>query len=334
MSQVTELTGLQPNVAWALAGVLAVLATGSIARILWIWRVHPSRQERRSRLGSLITWWCLYALVAAVAVLGIGAGVAVFAVLSLLGLGEYRKLAQRRIVGAAPWRWVYAAVPIHYLLVYAGWLGPLWTFIPVWVLLALLVRLAVAGRTKDFLETTGTLFLGLMLNVFLLSHAPLLLTLPDDLNLAAGTQGLFVYLVVLTEWNDIAQALVGRRFGKRRLAPRVSPGKTWEGFLGGVLTTVVIAVLVAPLLTPFGKTPPALEGIGVPLRHGVAAAAGALIAVGGFFGDITMSAIKREVKVKDSGRLLPGQGGMLDRIDSLTFTAPLIFYFTLALYSE
>ena len=143
MLQLAELTGLPKNVIGVLLGVLAVLAAGSAGRILWLRHAGLPGEERRSRLGSLVTWWILYALMATIAILGVSAAAIVFAVLGFLGLGEYRNLAQRRIVGTAPWWWVFAAVPIHYLLVWGGWLGPFWTFIPVWVLFALLVRLAV-----------------------------------------------------------------------------------------------------------------------------------------------------------------------------------------------
>jgi phosphatidate cytidylyltransferase len=258
--------------------------------------------------------------------------VVVFAVLSLLGLKEYRTLARKKISGEAPWWCAYAAVPIHYLLLYFGWFAPYWTFIPIWVLLALLIRLAARGRTRDFLETVGIMFLGLMLIVFLFSHAALVLRLPASLNPVAGAEGLLIYLIVLTELNDIAQALIGRRFGSRKIASKVSPNKTWEGFLGGMATTLLTAVLLAPLLTPFRDAAPALGQIGFNIPYLMAVAVGVLIAVGGFLGDIAVSAIKREVGVKDSGDVLPGQGGILDRIDSLIFTAPLFFYFTFVLY--
>ena len=93
----------------------------------------------------------------------------------------------------------------------------------------------------------------------------------------------------------------------------MSPNKTFEGLVGGVATTVVLAVVLAPWLTPFTR----YESV----------AAGLLIGVFGFIGDVTISAIKRDIGVKDSGTLLPGHGGILDRLDSLTCTAPLFFHF-------
>src|SRR5690606_15731572 len=122
-----------------------------------------------------------------------------------------------------------------------------------------------------------------------------------------------LYLVFLTQFNDVAQYTWGRLFGRRPIVPVVSPKKTWEGFLGGLLTTTVAAVLVAPLVTPFDWQQ--------------AAASGLMIAAAGFIGDVTVSAVKRDLGVKDTGSLIPGHGGIMDRIDSLTFTAPLFFHF-------
>jgi phosphatidate cytidylyltransferase len=92
----------------------------------------------------------------------------------------------------------------------------------------------------------------------------------------------------------------------------VSPGKTTEGLVGGVATTLALALALAPWLTPFTRPQ--------------AVAAGLIIGVGGFVGDVVVSALKRDLGIKDSGTLLPGHGGILDRIDSLTYTAPLFFH--------
>jgi phosphatidate cytidylyltransferase len=103
-------------------------------------------------------------------------------------------------------------------------------------------------------------------------------------------------------------------FGQSRVIPRISPAKTWAGLIGGFLTTVLLAGWLAPYLTPFDEAG--------------AFAAGGIIGVAGFVGDITISALKRDLGIKDTGSLLPGHGGILDRIDSLTYTAPLFFHFT------
>ncbi|KFZ98722.1 cytidylyltransferase family protein [Shigella flexneri] len=97
------------------------------------------------------------------------------------------------------------------------------------------------------------------------------------------------------------------------MVPKVSPGKTLEGLLGGVITTMIASLIIGPLLTPLNTLQALLAGL--------------LIGISGFCGDVVMSAIKRDIGVKDSGKLLLGHGGLLDRIDSLIFTAPVFFYF-------
>ena len=116
----------------------------------------------------------------------------------------------------------------------------------------------------------------------------------------------------------MAQYVWGKLFGKHKIIPEVSPKKTWEGFLGGVATTSIMAVLLHSFLTPFS----------IPFAFFI----GAMLAVTGFIGDITISAMKRDLKIKDASSLIPGHGGILDRIDSLSLSAPLFFHVTRFFY--
>jgi phosphatidate cytidylyltransferase len=178
--------------------------------------------------------------------------------------------------------------------------------------------MVLKGETEGFLRAAGTLHWGMMTTVFSLSHAAFLLVLPKEGNPAAGGAGLVLYLVCLTELNDVAQYIWGKSFGRHKVVPVVSPNKTWEGLLGGVATTTLLAFVTAPYLTP--------------LSHKHAVMAGIIIGLGGFLGDITLSALKRDLKIKDSSSMLPGHGGILDRVDSLTCTAPLFLHFIRYLY--
>ena len=144
------------------------------------------------------------------------------------------------------------------------------------------------------------------------------MVLPFANNPVAGGVGLFIYIVFLTVINDAAQFCFGKKFGKNKIIPKISPNKTREGFLGGIITTPMIAFLIAPYLTP--------------LTHIEALIAGLFISISGFIGDVVMSAIKRDLGVKDSGTLIPGHGGILDRLDSLIYTAPLFFHYTVYLH--
>jgi phosphatidate cytidylyltransferase len=128
---------------------------------------------------------------------------------------------------------------------------------------------------------------------------------------AGGRTGLLFYLVLIAQLNDVLQYTFGKLFGRRPIAPAVSPNKTWEGFIGGTVTTVAVGTALW-WATPF---PPL-----------VAAAMSLVITIMGFAGGLTMSAIKRDRGVKDFGALIEGHGGVLDRVDSLLFAAPVYFH--------
>ena len=185
-----------------------------------------------------------------------------------------------------------------------------------------------AGRTDGFTASVSRWYWALILLAYGPSHAVRLWSIPEETSGPMGSVGWFIYLLVLSEMNDISQAFFGRHWGQRRIAPSVSPFKTWAGFIGGVVTTSILALVLAPWLTSFVSWGDELSDVDW-LRLSYALAAGLLISISGFFGDINLSAVKRDAGVKDSGTLLPGQGGVLDRMDSLTFTAPVFYCFVL-----
>lgn len=306
---------LSPTVLWMLAGLFGLLAVASGER-WWLARRHPQRDfgELRSRIRS---WWVMVTVFALAIVMSPTASVVFFGIVSFLALKEYFSIIPTRRADRRVLFWAYLAIPLQYYWVYIGWYGMFIIFIPVYLFLFLPFRMVLIGETRDFLRAAGTLHWGVMTLVFSISHAAMLLQL-DDAVLPAGGAGLLLFLVFLTQANDIAQYIWGKRFGRRPIAPRVSPNKTWEGFAGGVATTTLLALLLAPWLTPFSTAQ--------------AAAAGLLIGGAGFIGDVTISALKRDIGVKDAGSLLPGHGGVMDRIDSLTFTAPLFFHLVYYLY--
>jgi phosphatidate cytidylyltransferase len=149
-----------------------------------------------------------------------------------------------------------------------------------------------------------------MMTVFALSHTAMLLAFGTARGYGAGP---LLFLVALTQFNDVAQFTWGKLFGRHKILPSVSPKKTWEGFLGGFVTSVAVAGLVGPYLTPMNMHWSLL--------------AGAIIAIAGFLGDVTLSATKRDLGVKDASNLIPGHGGILDRVDSLIYAAPVFFHF-------
>jgi phosphatidate cytidylyltransferase len=236
-----------------------------------------------------------------------------FALISFLALKEYLSLIPTRRTDRSVLLWVYLAIPVQYLWVGIEAYGMFIIFIPVYMFLFLPVRMLLFGETTGFLRAAGTLHWGLMAAVFSLSHAAFLLVLPWYGNPNGGGAGLLLYLVFLTQANDISQFIWGKFRGRRKVLPKVSPNKTWEGLIGGVATTILLAVLLAPVLTPVGPAGSLFAGV--------------LIGLAGFFGDLTVSALKRDLGIKDAGSFIPGHGGVLDRVDSLTYTAPLFFHF-------
>ena len=304
------------NVQIAFIAIGGLLALASLISI-WLVRAKPERDYSELRL-RIKTWWIIVAVFAAAVLFNRTVSVIVLGLVSFLAFKEYLSLVPTRRADHRVLLWAYLAIPVQFYWVWIAWYGLFIIFIPVFVFLFLPMRMILLGETTGFLRAIGTLQWGLMITVFGLSHAAYLLVLPANVNPAGGAMGLLIYLVFLTEINDISQYIWGKSFGKRKIVPKVSPNKTVAGFLGGVLTTTALAAVLAPFLTPLTRD----EALG----------AGLLIGLAGFVGDVTISALKRDLGVKDSGSLLPGHGGILDRLDSLTYTAPLFFHYVYYLH--
>jgi phosphatidate cytidylyltransferase len=297
----------------AIGGLLTIASLVSIGMV----RARPERDYTELRL-RIKTWWLIVAVFAVAVLFNRTVSVVVLGFVSFLAFKEYLSLVPTRRADHRVLFWAYSAIPIQFYWVWMAWYGLFIIFIPVFVFLFLPMRMILIGETQGFLRAIGTLQWGLMITVFGLSHAAFMLVLPAAVNPAGGAMGLLIYLVFLTEFNDVAQYIWGKSVGKRKIVPKVSPNKTVAGFVGGVLTTTALAVLLAPFLTPLAR----YEAVG----------AGVLIGLAGFVGDVTISALKRDLGVKDSGSLLPGHGGILDRLDSLTYTAPLFFHYVYFLH--
>jgi phosphatidate cytidylyltransferase len=223
---------------------------------------------------------------------------------------------RERLGSVAAW-WVFFLVLVTALLLGRAVL----VVILVALTLALLrdtLRLAQGIRWYVVAATLGT--------VGPLAAAGVVL-LPPPSNPPDTSLGWFVLLAVLTELNDSAQAWWGRALGAHHMTPKLSPHKTWEGLVGGVATTACVAGVIAPLLTPYGRELP-LGGAAPGPVWAWSIGLGVVLGLGGAAGDLLGSLLKRHAGVKDSGDLIPGQGGVLDRFDSLTVTAPLFLILT------
>ncbi len=309
---------LESNLVKVIACLFAILAVGSLGRFFMLWGRTDDRSGERFK--SLRSWWMLATLVSCAMLLGELGILSLLAVASILSMWEYLRILGWNAVGRATSSLVFGMVLVYYGLLMCGYSEGTRAAAPVAILIGVGAWRAALGLTEGFIRTTAATIWGVLLFVHCLSHAYFLLTLPGLPEPWAGNVGWFLYLVLLTETNDIAQALVGRTFGRTKIAPKTSPNKTWEGLLGGLVVTTLLAIVLAPWLTSFMQPSWSVGGM-------LSAASGLLISSAGFFGDINKSGIKRDVGIKDSGTIIPGQGGMIDRIDSLTFSGPVFYYF-------
>lgn len=167
------------------------------------------------------------------------------------------------------------------------------------------------------LTLSGATYVGWTLAHFVLLRAITspLLTPVAPLNMLRLEPGAawIIFVLAVTFLNDTGAYFTGRAFGRHSMAPYISPKKSWEGALGGIVVGTIAGVLLIPLL-------------GLPVNLWSGALLGAVGSVAGIAGDLAESLIKRQVNIKDSGHLIPGHGGILDRIDSLMFTVPVLYY--------
>lgn len=260
------------------------------------------------------SWWIMIAIFSFALLSSPNVSVVLFALISFLAFKEFISIVPLRRADRRVLFWAYLTIPVQYFFVAQGMYGLFIVFIPVWVFFLLPFRMILSGQTDGFLYSVSAISWGLMITVFAVSHVPMLMGLPMNVDgeMVVGGASLILFLAVLNQGNDVAQYVWGKLFGKHKIVPSVSPNKTWEGFIGGVLTTTVFSVLLSMILTPFS----------IPFAIMV----GLMLGITGFIGDVTFSALKRDLRIKDAGSFIPGHGGILDRIDSLSLSAPLFFH--------
>jgi phosphatidate cytidylyltransferase len=308
-----------------LFGGLFVLLTVSTA-IGYALRSHAQSDSSRKVVENLIArtnaWWFMCAFFGGALIIGGLAPVIMFGFISFFALREFITLTPTRRGDHRALFWAFFIIlPLHYWTLASQWYQLFVILVPVYAFLFIPMRAALAGETECFLERTSKVQWGLMVCVYFTSYAPALLVLriPGYSAEAPEQNGkLLFFLVFVTQISDVLQYVWGKLCGKRKIAPHVSPNKTLEGLVGGGLSA---AAAGAGLwwVTPFSPW--------------AAAGMSAVIVVMGFFGGLVMSAIKRDRGVKDYGELIPGHGGMMDRIDSLCFAAPIFFHLTRYYYT-
>ncbi len=295
--------------------ILSILIAGSV--VGWMLKVWIAKRRPHAVIDNMIVrvnaWWGMALVLGLAFWIGPAAVCLLFAFASFVALREFLPQGEpRRGDRVMRWGAFYGVLPLQYWLVWRGYDG--FSLVPAYAFVVLPIIAVLAGDARDLLRRIAALQWGLMLCVLGVSFAPALLTL--TLPGAAGRGGyLLMFLLLVTQLGDVLQYIWGKLAGRHALAPAISPSKTVEGLVGGVASAVALGAGLA-WMTPFSMGQAALNALVISLL--------------GVLGGLTLSAIKRDRGIKDWGTLIGGHGGMLDRLDSLCFSAP-AFYFIVRL---
>jgi phosphatidate cytidylyltransferase len=304
---------LQATLFTVFGGIFGILALASLIGFLLKYRLAPkSAHAVIDNLNARINaWWVMIVLIGAAVWIGKAGVIALFAFISFQSLREFVSLTHTRRGDHRALMWCFFFfLPLQYYLIASGWYGFFSILIPVYAFLLLPISSSLGRDTTRFLERTATVQWGLMICVYCLSHVPALLTL-DIPGFEGRNVLLIVFLILIAQSSDVFQYVWGKLLGKRKISVAISPSKTLEGLVGGILTSTALGTALW-WITPFN-----------PWQAGLIALT---INVLGFFGGFVLSAIKRGRGVKDWGGLIEGHGGMLDRVDSISFSAPIFFH--------
>ena len=289
--------------------ILAILVFSSI--VLGIWGLFSKSKMLTELKTRTKSWWIMCTLFITATIISNVITYVCIGFLSFAALREFYSVIKLRKSDRAGMLWCYLAIPVQYYLAYRGWYELFIVFIPVFMFVWIPFILVLEGETKMIMSSMAGLPTSLMLCVFGLSHMAYLISLPEIDGFSAGGKGLLLFLIFITQINDVMQFIWGKLIGKHKILPKISPNKTWGGFIGGLISSVFIGYLMSFL---------------TPLNHWQVIVVSFFIAGVGFVGDVVVSAIKRDMGVKDMGQAIPGHGGVLDRIDSLALTTPIFFH--------
>ncbi len=298
---------------WLFGSLVMLLALASLIGAVLVRR--PADEKKAAGRANLVArinaWWVMVGILAVAFLAGPAMTLVLFALASFFALREFVTLTPSRPGDRLPLSLAFfLIIPAQYLLIGLDRYGTFAIFIPVYAFLLLPSIAALLSDVEDFLSRSAKQQWALMVTVYCLSHAPALLML--DIRGYEGRSALLLfYLLLVVQMSDVMQYVFGKLFGRTKIAPVVSPSKTVEGFIGGGLAATGIGAAMW-WITPF-----------TPQQS---AAIAAVIVVMGFLGGLTLSAVKRSLGAKDWGVMIEGHGGMLDRMDSICFAAPVFFH--------
>jgi phosphatidate cytidylyltransferase len=302
---------------WVFSGIVVTLlavatVVGQVIKRQPHLGLHAAAVE--SFNGRVRAWWIICSLLL-VAFLNYGLTVALFGFLSFWALREFITLTPTRLGDHRALFWVFFFfTPLQYVMVWLDKYALYSIMIPVYAFLFIPARVALSGDYKRFLERVAKIQSGLLICVYCLSFAPALLYLPISDDEEPGNARLLFFFVIIALLSEAMQFLWSRLYGQHVIAPSINAARTWEGLIGGTVSAA-LAGIVLYWATPYQDV-------------WQAALMSMIIAVMGFAGAMTMSAIKRDRGVRDYGTLVEGHGGVLDRIDAICFAAPVFYLVT------
>jgi phosphatidate cytidylyltransferase len=330
---------LGPRTFVLLAVILVALGIATLVSFLIGRRENPSIEAAMLKRFNqkLRVWWMMTAILVFGFLLHLVGTVLLFGLVSFWALREFVTMTPTRRGDHRTLFWVFFIfLPFQYLLVLFGSSPPRWLFdsrdvdfyglysifIPVYASLFIPARIALSGDSKRFLERSAIIQAGLLICVYSLSYAPALLDLElirtDGQKWQGSNLSMVVFLLLIAQLASVLERGWSRLAGKHLLAEKINGSRTWEGLFGSMVTTGLIAAMLY-WATPF-----------YPWEAGVM---GAVVTVMATAGTLTMSAIKRDRGVTDTGTLVQGHAGVLDQIDNVCFAAPVFYHLTRFFYT-
>lgn len=308
---------------WGLLGVvvgLLVVAT-SVGQVV---KRQPQLGLNSAAIATfnrrVRAWWIICSMLALAFFFPAWVTVTFFGLMSFWALREFITLTPTRLGDHRALFWVFFLfTPLHYVLVAVNRQDIYSVLIPVFAFLFIPARIAVAGDAKRFLERVAKIQSGLLICVYCLSFAPALLNMELPGGDPYAARRLLFFFVTMALLSEAFQFIWSQLYGQHVIAPSINASRTWEGFIGGSASSALVGMFFW-FVTPFELWQAALMSM--------------LIAIMGFAGAMTMSAIKRDRGVRDYGTLVEGHGGVLDRIDAICFAAPVFYHVTRLLLEQ
>ncbi|CAH1220337.1 hypothetical protein PAECIP111892_04811 [Paenibacillus auburnensis] len=288
--------------------LLLIFAGLSAVHLIYLAVSRLQKDKDYTGIGFRIkTWWGMLFIFCLATLFNSVVSLLSLMVLCFFALKEYFSMIRTRKADRRLFLWAYLAIPLQFYWIYIEWYGMFIVFIPVYVFLLLPLPRLLNKGTLGFLRSVSSTQWGMMLMVFGLSHLAYFQFATPEYG-----AGLVLFLVVLTQLNDVVHYLASLYFGKRKVVPTANPNLTWEGFICGFVATTAVSYLIYPYLTPL--TP--LFGL----------LSGMLISLSGYFGSLTVSVLKRDLLIGDDDKFAALQKSYLSRVDSLAYTSPIFFH--------